>query len=161
MMFYLHILIINLVCLGMAACGSLWPKADRSPGPGQFSAMATLYTTENTSMEGGPLDRCGKRLGTLEQYMQGKADYVSIAMDKNAFPYGTILRISELEKVLGKSIVFKVVDTGSAFRGKGTARIDICVGDSQGDISSKAYGWISQKTFQLTILARGESYACK
>ena len=48
-------------------------------------------------------------------------------MDTKAFAYGTVLRIPELEKKNGgRRITFLVVDTGGAFRGKGTGRIDIC-----------------------------------
>lgn len=154
------------VCLSMAfgsfiSCGDNTTTNDGDPKKSSYFAMTTLYTTENTAMEGGPLDRCGKRLGSLEQYIAGQVSFVSVAMDKNAFPYGTILIIPEIDKKLGKKILFKVVDTGGAFIGRGTNRMDICVGNSQSDIYSKTYGWISRKTFNFLVVSRGDSYQCR
>ena len=77
-------------------------------------------------MEGGSKDRLGKELVTLQDYLAGKGGYVSVAMDTKSFPYGTELCIPEMEKKYGRQIVFRVVDTGSAFTGQGTSRIDIC-----------------------------------
>ena len=91
-----------------------------------YSAKGTGYTKENTAMEGGPKDRLGTELITLQDYLAGKGSYVSVAMDTNSFPYGSELCIPEMEQKYGRQIVFKVVDTGSAFRGTGTTRIDIC-----------------------------------
>ncbi len=80
-------------------------------------------------MEGGYTDRRGNKLNTLQDYLAGKAPFVSVAMDKNMkIPYGTKLRIAELEKKYGRPIEFRVVDTGGAFTGRGTGRIDICTG---------------------------------
>ncbi len=42
-------------------------------------------------------------------------------------PYGTKLRIPELDAKYGRNIDFRVVDTGGAFTGKGHGRIDVCV----------------------------------
>ncbi len=92
-----------------------------------FVARGTAYYPDNSPLEGGFKDRKGKPLRTLQQFLAGKAEYVSVAMDTKAFPYGQRLRIKELEKKYGKKIVFRVVDTGGAFRGKGTSRIDVCV----------------------------------
>ncbi len=79
-------------------------------------------------MEGGFTDRRGNALNTLQDFLEGKAKYVSAAMDKNLpLKYGATLRIRELEARLGKVIEFRVVDTGDAFSGKGYSRIDICV----------------------------------
>lgn len=91
-------------------------------------------------MEGGPLDRRGFPLMfefgkhtmrlTLEEFLAGRAPYVAVAMD--VFPrgprYSTTMRCPELERELNKGlpILFMVVDTGGAFRGKGMGRMDIC-----------------------------------
>jgi 3D (Asp-Asp-Asp) domain-containing protein len=127
-----------------------------STGGETFEALATLYTTENTTMEGGPKDRCGQWLGTLENYLDGKAKYVAVAMDRLSLPYGTVIRIPDIDAKLGKKIEFRVVDTGEAFIGKKLSRMDICVGDSQDDIRSTRFAWISQSTFKYEILTRGE-----
>ena len=95
-------------------------------------ATGTGYYPDNSAMEGGFVDRKGKKLNTLQDFLAGKADYVSVAMDKNEnIPYGTKLRIPELEKKYGKPIEFRVVDTGGAFTGKGTSRIDICTANEK------------------------------
>lgn len=91
-----------------------------------FTARGTGYYPSSSQLEGGFNDRAGKRLRTLQQYLAGSADYVSVAMDSTAFKYGTRLRIHELDAKYGRAIVFRVVDTGGAFRGKGRTRIDIC-----------------------------------
>jgi len=67
-------------------------------------------------------------LHTLQDFLDGKSDHVSVAMDSKAFPYGTELNIKELDakyadqlKKLGKDhIPFKVTDTGGAFTNAGT-----------------------------------------
>lgn len=95
-------------------------------------ATGTGYYPDSSAMEGGYVDRQGKKLNTLQDFLAGKADYVSVAMDKNEkIPYGTKLRIPELEKKYGKPIEFRVVDTGGAFTGKGTSRIDICTANEK------------------------------
>jgi 3D (Asp-Asp-Asp) domain-containing protein len=96
-----------------------------------FVARGTGYFPDGSAMEGGFSDRKGAKLRTLQQYLAGSADYVSVAMDPNAFSYGQRLRIHELNDKYGKDIVFKVVDTGGAFMGKGTSRIDICTANSK------------------------------
>ena len=97
------------------------------PPRGQrFNSRGTGYFPDASPMEGGFVDRVGKPLHTLQDYLAGRAGYVSVAMDSTAFPYGTKLRIPELEAKYGRPIEFRVVDTGGAFRGRGTSRIDIC-----------------------------------
>jgi 3D (Asp-Asp-Asp) domain-containing protein len=91
-----------------------------------FTSRGTGYYPSSSALEGGFVDRSGKKLRTLQQFLAGSAEYVSVAMDSSAFKYGTRLRIRELEEKYGRSITFRVVDTGGAFRGKGRTRIDVC-----------------------------------
>jgi 3D (Asp-Asp-Asp) domain-containing protein len=95
-----------------------------------FVAKGTGYFPANNKMEGGFLDRKGAKLRTLQQFLAGNAEYVSVAMDTNAFKYMQRLRIKELNDKYGKDIIFRVVDTGGAFKGKGTTRIDICTANA-------------------------------
>ena len=44
----------------------------------------------------------------------------------NEVPYGTPVRIVELERKYGRRIDFRVVDTGGAFYWEGYKKIDIC-----------------------------------
>lgn len=98
-----------------------------TPVSGQrFDARGTGYYPDASALEGGFKDRQGKPLATLQDFLSGKSNYVSVAMDSKTFPYGTKLRIPELEAKYGRAIEFRVVDTGGAFKGKGTSRIDIC-----------------------------------
>jgi 3D (Asp-Asp-Asp) domain-containing protein len=78
-------------------------------------------------MEGGNVDREGNQLHTLQQFLKSQSEYVSVAMDSKAFPYGTRLHIPSIDLHFGRSIDFRVVDTGGAFKGKKTSKIDICV----------------------------------
>ena len=139
-------------------------NSESSPRPSNnvYSVQTTLYTTENNSMEGGSKDRCGRPLHTLDDYMNWDANEVSVAMDKYALPYGTIIRIPEIEKRLKVKdpIPFKVVDTGGAFYNQGTSRMDICVGHSQSTIYSSKYSWISHGKFEFEVISLGKSIDC-
>jgi peptidoglycan hydrolase-like protein with peptidoglycan-binding domain len=111
-----------------------------TPTGKQYTAKGTGYYPFNNAMEGGFKDRQGKPLYTLQDYLAGKAPYVSVAMDSKAFPYGTKLRIPELEAKYGRPIEFRVVDTGGAFRGKGTSRIDICTANNRASLDPTING---------------------
>jgi hypothetical protein len=91
-----------------------------------FRAKGTAYYPANNAMEGGVRDKKGFGLCSLQRYLAGQCPYVSCAMDGRV-KYGQKLRIPELERKYGRPILFRVVDTGGAFRGRGTRRIDICV----------------------------------
>jgi 3D (Asp-Asp-Asp) domain-containing protein len=95
---------------------------------GQFKSFKTGYFPDSSEMQGGYVDRKGKPLQTLQNYLRGRAPYVSVAMDHTdrRFPYGTMLRIPDLEKRYGRCILFRVVDTGGAFVGRGHSKIDVC-----------------------------------
>jgi len=94
-------------------------------------AKGTGYYPSSSKMEGGYKDMKGNKLQTLQDYMDGKAKYVSIALDKNLYKsgqvkYGDSFRIPEFEKKYGRQIDFRAVDTGGAFTNKGFSRVDIC-----------------------------------
>lgn len=108
-----------------------------------FRARGTGYYPANNAMEGGFSDRRGVRLRTLQQYLNGSADYVSVAMDPHAFNYGQKLRIKELEQKYGRQIEFRVVDTGGAFMGRGTSRIDICTANSSASVDPTINGMLT------------------
>lgn len=115
-----------------ASSGSSGSNIDQADVKKTAKATGTGYYPDNSAMEGGFVDRQGKKLNTLQDFLAGKADYVSVAMDKNEhIPYGAKLRIPELEKKYGRPIEFRVVDTGGAFTGKGNSRIDICTANEK------------------------------
>ncbi len=113
-----------------------------------FTSRGTGYYPANSRLEGGFVDRIGRPLKTLQQFLDGDASYVSVAMDTNAFRYGTRLRIRELDEKYGRSIVFRVVDTGGAFRGKGRSRIDVCVKDRAASLDATING-----TLHIDVIA--------
>ncbi|MEY2986637.1 MAG: hypothetical protein RJB13_158, partial [Pseudomonadota bacterium] len=149
---------------GWIYVGHIGASSDKQPPmiKKTHTGVATLYTTENTAMEGGPLDRCGRKLNTLDDYMNWKANEVSVAMDRLALPYGTLIRIPAIEKRLNVAdpIPFRIVDTGSAFKGKGLSRLDICVGHSQDTIYSSKYVWMSHASFEYEIIKLGDTFLC-
>jgi hypothetical protein len=95
-----------------------------------YSAKGTGYYPDASVLEGGFVDRRNKPLRTLQEFLHGKAEYVSVAMDKNLnIPYGTKLTVPEIEASYNTPIEFRVVDTGDDFTDKGYSRIDICTAD--------------------------------
>ena len=101
-----------------------------------FRSRGTGYYPDDSPMEGGFVDRQGARLRTLQDYLAGRAEYVSVAMDTSAFRYGQKLRIKEFEARYGRNIEFRVVDTGGAFQGRGRSRIDICVKNASASVDA-------------------------
>jgi len=121
------------------------PGKSRHSGT-QAQARGTGYYPFDNKMEGGHFDRKGKRLNTLQDFLDGKAPYVSVAMDHKAgIPYGQPVRIAELEKKYGREIPFRVVDTRGAFKGKGTSRIDICTRDRKASMDPTINGPLTLK----------------
>jgi hypothetical protein len=104
---------------------------------GQVTLKLTHYwpftaRPDEQLMEGAPVDRKGQPLHTVEDFLAGKSDYVSLAGDYTIFPYG--------QKILipwgNKTLVGRVVDTGGHFHGgsklyrvTGAEPIDVCVFD--------------------------------
>jgi 3D (Asp-Asp-Asp) domain-containing protein len=108
--------------------------------PRSYRAIGTGYYPDASPLEGGFVDRQDQPLRTLQDFLAGRATYVSVAMDKQAFPYGTKLQIPELEAKYGRPIEFRVVDTGKAFRRKGTSRIDICTANERASMDATING---------------------
>ncbi len=100
-----------------------------------FRSTLTAYYPDDSPMEGGFVDMGGAPLRTLQDFLEGKADYISVAMDRGVFPYGTELCLPELAQAYRKQLIFRVVDTGGAFQGRGLARMDICVRDREASYS--------------------------
>lgn len=99
----------------------------------QFNTFITWYSPGkgDINMEGGVLDRKGAPVYTLEQYLAGKTPYVTVAMDSRSFPYGTTLTNNLFRDTKGNLIPFRVTDTGSAFIGAGTSKMDIATDSLQ------------------------------
>ncbi len=123
--------------------GNQQQQSGAFPTENVFRSRGTGYYPANNAMEGGFNDRRGARLRTLQQYLNGSAEYVSVAMDSNAFNYGQKLRIKELEQKYGRQIEFRVVDTGGAFQGRGRSRIDICTASSSASVDPTINGMLT------------------
>lgn len=119
-------------------------------GPtGVHQSKGTGYFPSNSKMEGGFNDRKGNKLATLQDFLEGKSKYVSVAMDKNQkIPYGKGVHIKEFDKkyaeqlkAMGKEhIDFRVTDTGGAFTNKGTGRIDVATRDRKASMDPTVNG---------------------
>lgn len=141
----------SLALVVLAACAGPETEADEETGAsdsallgsGTFRAKATAYYPDASPLEGGFVDRKGARLRTLQQFLAGDAEYVSVAMDTKAFAYGQKLRIRELEAKYGRPIEFRVVDTGGAFKGKGKTRIDVCVANRKASLDASVNGTLT------------------
>ena len=95
-----------------------------------------------TGMEGGVHDRVGKPLHTVEDFLAGKSDHVSLSGDDSAFPYGQAIT---LPWTGGQTIKGRVTDTGGSFRGTkkkyrviGEEPIDVCVYSSRTPVPSSS-----------------------
>lgn len=124
----------------------------------RFTSRTTSYYPDGSALEGGFKDRRGKPLRTLQDYLEGKkgATYVSIAMDLDAFPYGTRLRIPAIEKHFKVPVIeFRVVDTGGAFdlSGRGLERMDICTRSLKHSVQA-----VVNQTTEVIAYEKGESW---
>lgn len=102
-----------------------------------FSSVSTSYYPDPSPLEGGFVDRKGKPLKTLQQFIAGKADAVTVAMDIPAFPYGQVLCSPTLNQSYSSRIKLEVKDTGGAFKGKGRSRIDVCSGSKKDSLDGR------------------------
>ncbi|XP_063423211.1 uncharacterized protein LOC134707419 [Mytilus trossulus] len=113
---------ILAVCISVAVSETI-----DCTGQHRYSATGTGYYPADDPIEGGFLDRQGHPLHTLQDFLDGKASWVSVAMDRYLhLSYGTHVCIPQLNHKYHRVIPFRVVDTGSAFSHKGYGRIDIC-----------------------------------
>ena len=111
-----------------------------------FIAMGSGFFPDASRLEGGFVDRMGQPLHTLQDFRAGKAQFVSVAMDvDNGAPYGTRLTIDEFP-----GVVFRVVDTGDAFIGKGTSRVDIATADRKASLDPTVNGQL-HLTFAIPL----------
>jgi hypothetical protein len=118
----------------------------------EFFPFQTGLTRKQRKMEGPVLDRMDKPLYSLEDYLEGKAPYVSLACDSAGGPPGNVAEFrkygyrvwlpeisasanqyTDTPVMLPIMIDFRLVDTGDAFTGKtklvpvaGYEPIDVC-----------------------------------
>lgn len=87
----------------------------------------------DAALGGGKNDKASSLVYTIPEYFSGKSSWVTVAMDSavyNSYPYGSKLRIPEIEKMYGgRQINFELRDTGGHFSGGGLGftAIDIAI----------------------------------
>ncbi len=114
-------------------------------------------TAGERKMEGGLKDRKGNPLHTVEDFLAGKSDHVSLSGDDAVWPYGQKLMIPWKETPAGTVMITgRVTDTGGHFRGAGKVYrvvgyepIDVCVASSETQVP---------KTVTATLVP-GDNYA--
>lgn len=145
---------------GIGSGSTTAPTAPGAPTTGRTvgDARGTGYFPDSSAMEGGFVDKQGKKLQTLNDYVSARQQhpndpskwppYVSIALDKRLYQNGTVkygekFRIPELEKKFGMPIEFRAVDTGGAFTGKGFSRVDICTSSRKNSLDPTVNGHLT------------------
>lgn len=108
-------------------------------GP-SHTARGTGYYPDSSALEGGFHTRYGDPLSTLQGFLSGKHNHVSLAMDKNLGRVKRKVCISELNVKYGKQIPFVVEDTGGAFTGKSWSRVDIATKDRKASLDPTING---------------------
>lgn len=118
---------------GGGATSALFPKDSFTPRestaywPGPKSE-AKKYGLSGT-MEGGEKDAHGNKIWgntTYEDYLAGKGDYVTIAMDKNSPEFRNKAYMTSPDF---PGVLFRVMDTGSYGNGRGRGWVDIAFRD--------------------------------
>uniref|UniRef100_A0A146KRW6 Uncharacterized protein n=1 Tax=Lygus hesperus TaxID=30085 RepID=A0A146KRW6_LYGHE len=104
-------------------------------GAKQVETILTAYYPDTLSEdESGMMDMKGNRLRTLQDYLDGRAPYVTVSTDPRLdVPYGTRVIIPELDRHFGveNGIRFEARDAGPHMEGAGFSRLDVCVRSEQ------------------------------
>ncbi|KRT78150.1 hypothetical protein AMK59_8101, partial [Oryctes borbonicus] len=90
--------------------------------------LTAYFPSYDEDYEDGLLDMKGVPLRTLQDFLDDRNQYVTLAMDKKLrIPYGSPICIPELNQHFGHRIRIQVRDTSSELTGTGYSRADICV----------------------------------
>ncbi|KAJ6640116.1 hypothetical protein Bhyg_12865 [Pseudolycoriella hygida] len=74
------------------------------------------------------LDTKGHALATLQDFLAGKIDFVTVSMDEGLkIPYGTPICIPQLNAHYRRQINLQVRDSANNVKGRRYRRVDICV----------------------------------
>ncbi|CAG9856217.1 unnamed protein product [Phyllotreta striolata] len=77
--------------------------------------------------EFGYQDKKGQKLRTLQDYIDNRAEYVTLSMDDSlGIPYATKVCIPELNSHFGHRILLEVRDSSPDTAGTGYTRAEIC-----------------------------------
>lgn len=95
------------------------PAGTTGAATGAINGRLTSYYPGEGGREGGWQDMKGNQLYTMQQYLDGNAPYVSVAIPQQmyndgTYQYGDIVRINGMTDKSGEPIKFAIVDTGPA-----------------------------------------------
>lgn len=126
--------------------GTVQPLNDY-PLLAKLSAYWPATNAEELTMEGPDVDTRDKPLYSLQDYLEGKAPWVSVAADHSEFAYGEPIVIKELNEKYKREIDFRVhdalhADRVKAGKGTGTRRLDIRVSSRQEGLDDSLNTWV-------------------
>ncbi|XP_029156884.1 uncharacterized protein LOC114929466 [Nylanderia fulva] len=94
-------------------------------------SLSAYYPVFGTNDKRNHLDDRGKMLNTLQDYLDGRTHYVTVAGNlRSGIPYGTKICIEELNERFGKQISLQIrdqVDCGNDDVANYFSRLEICV----------------------------------
>ncbi|KAJ8919381.1 hypothetical protein NQ315_016474 [Exocentrus adspersus] len=98
--------------------------------------------------EKGYLDKKGSKLRNLQDYIDNRAEFVTLSMDSGlGLPYGAPVCIPELNRHFGHKIKLQVRDSSFDMFEAGYTRADICV---RSEVDSLDYNVNRQVTLVFT-----------
>ncbi|KAJ8682811.1 hypothetical protein QAD02_018603 [Eretmocerus hayati] len=90
--------------------------------------LTAYYPDFSSDNESDFSDSMGKKLRTLQDFLDGRGEYVTVAMDDMPnLPYGSIICVPELNEHFGRAIPLQVRDYGVNVARMGYSRLDVCV----------------------------------
>lgn len=155
---------LTLAILGVGAVGLVVFRAssaqaqeepDRAEGEqdaafplrAKLSAYWPAVNASELPLEGESVDTRDRPLYSLQDYLAGKAPFVSVAGDLSEFDYNEPIEIKELNELYERTIDFRVHDALHADRtkkgqGTGTRRLDIRVNSRKEGLSDSVNSWV-------------------
>ena len=104
---------------------------DASPAPEASKTRTLALQGGLFTLDEGSLDVSGRRLATLEAFLDGDVAFVSVAIDLEAIAPGTPLRLPALEAAVGQPILLRAVHQTERTTGTGTALLEVCVSERE------------------------------
>ncbi|XP_020296958.1 uncharacterized protein LOC109861642 [Pseudomyrmex gracilis] len=94
-------------------------------------SLSAYYPVFGTNDKSNHLDVQGKMLNTLQDYLDGRTAYVTVAGNlKSGIPYGTKICIEKLNEQFGRQIPLQIrdqVESEEDYISLGFSRLEICV----------------------------------
>ncbi|CAH0389680.1 unnamed protein product [Bemisia tabaci] len=92
------------------------------------TTLAAYFPDYESGQKSDLVDSRGKKLRTLQDFLDDRAEYVTASMDAELhIEYGTQLCLPELNHHFGRFIPIEVRDSSIELTGLGFGRVDICV----------------------------------